>query len=151
MAPTGISSGKAGEVLRRETLRFAELRPRGTKVVEDAHASMPRGVPMNWMASAYLHPPIVVDGGSGAWFTDVDGNAYLDFNLADTSMFTGYGVEALARVAGERVAAGSQFLLPTEDAERSPRRSPRGSASLAGSTRSPRPRRTPRRSGWRGP
>jgi hypothetical protein len=26
----------------------------------------------------------------------VDGNSYLDFNLADTSMCTGYGVEALA-------------------------------------------------------
>ena len=30
-------------------------------------------------------------------------------------MFTGHGNEALARAAGERVAAGSQFLLPTED------------------------------------
>ena len=54
-------------------------------------------------------------------FTDVDGNSYLDFNLANTSMFTGYGVESLPGVAEERVAAGSQFLLPTEDAWRSAR------------------------------
>ena len=111
-----MSRRKVEDVLTRETDRFADLRPRGTRLVEDARRSMPLGVPMNWMASAYEHPPLFVDGGSGTTFTDVDGNSYLDFNLADTSMFTGYGVEALSRVAGERVAAGSQFLLPTEDA-----------------------------------
>jgi glutamate-1-semialdehyde 2,1-aminomutase len=77
---------------------------------------MPNGVPTSWMATLYEHPPIVVKEGSGGAFRDVDGNAYLDFNLADTSMYTGHGVEAVARAAGERVAAGSQFLLPTEDA-----------------------------------
>jgi glutamate-1-semialdehyde aminotransferase len=40
------------------------------------------------MATLYQHPPIVVNRGSGAAFTDLDGNGYLDFNLADTSMFT---------------------------------------------------------------
>lgn len=100
----------------REIRRFAELRPRGMALVERARASMPNGVPMTWMATLCDHPPIVVKEGAGAAFTDIDGNAYLDFNLADTSMFTGHGVEAVARVAGERVAAGSQFLLTTEDA-----------------------------------
>jgi glutamate-1-semialdehyde 2,1-aminomutase len=95
--------------------RFTELRPRSMRFLERARPSMPNGVPMAWMATLYQHPPIVVDRGSGAAFTDIDGNRYLDFNLADTSMFTGHGVEAVARAAGERVAAGSQFLLPTED------------------------------------
>ena len=74
---------------------------------------MPNGVPMTWMAALYDHPPIVVERGSGGTFIDVDGNEYVDFNLADTSMFTGYGVEAFARAVGERAAAGPQFLLPT--------------------------------------
>ena len=100
----------------REIRRFAELRPRGMGLVERARPSMPNGVPMTWMAMLCDHPPIVVKAGSGGAFTDIDGNGYLDFNLADTSMFPGHGVEAVARVAGERVAAGSQFLLPTEDA-----------------------------------
>jgi glutamate-1-semialdehyde 2,1-aminomutase len=30
-------------------------------------------------------------------------------------MFAGYGVEVVAGAAGERVAAGAQFLLPSED------------------------------------
>jgi glutamate-1-semialdehyde 2,1-aminomutase len=99
----------------RELARFAELRPRGMEVLERGRASMPAGVPMAWMATLYDHPPIVVQRGSGATFTDVDGNDYLDFNLADTSMFTGYGDERVARAAAERIAAGAQFLLPTED------------------------------------
>jgi glutamate-1-semialdehyde 2,1-aminomutase len=116
MTPPGVSQRRVDDVLARETERFAELRPRGTRLLEDARRSMPLGVPMNWMSSAYEHPPVFVESGSGATFTDVDGNSYLDFNLADTSMFTGYGDEALTRAAAERVAAGSQFLLPTEDA-----------------------------------
>jgi glutamate-1-semialdehyde 2,1-aminomutase len=71
---------------------------------------------MAWMSVLYTHPPIVVDTGHGAGFTDIDGNTYVDFNLADTSMFTGYGVEAITRAVSDRAATGSQFLLPTEDA-----------------------------------
>jgi glutamate-1-semialdehyde 2,1-aminomutase len=115
----GVSQipGERIRVLReRELERFAELRPRGMRMVDEARAVMPNGVPMTWMLSLYEHPPVVVDRGSGASFTDVDGNAYLDFNLADTSMFGGHGAEPVARAVADRVAAGSQFLLPTEDA-----------------------------------
>ncbi|MEA2275272.1 MAG: glutamate-semialdehyde -aminomutase [Solirubrobacteraceae bacterium] len=111
-----ISPERLASLRERELERFAELRPRGMRLLEDAAASMPNGVPTSWMATLYEHPPVVVRRGAGAGFTDVDGNAYLDFNLADTSMFTGHGVEAVTRAVAERVAAGVQFLLPTEDA-----------------------------------
>lgn len=77
---------------------------------------MPNGVPNAWMATLYDHPAIVVERGYGGVFTDVDGNCYVDFNLADTSMFTGYGVESVVQAVCERMVAGPQFLLPTEDA-----------------------------------
>jgi glutamate-1-semialdehyde 2,1-aminomutase len=99
----------------REMRRFTELRPRSMRFLESARPNMPNGVPMAWMATLYQHPPIVVERGSGTAFTDIDGNSYLDFNLADTSMFSGHGVEAVARATAERVPGGSQFLLPTED------------------------------------
>jgi glutamate-1-semialdehyde 2,1-aminomutase len=104
------------ELRERELERFAELRPRGMALLERASASMPNGVPMAWMATLYEHPPIVVDRGSGGTFADIDGNRYVDFNLADTSMFAGYGPEAVTLAVAERAAAGAQFLLPTEDA-----------------------------------
>ena len=110
------STADLAALRERELERFAELRPRGMAMLEEARRAMPNGVPTTWMATLYEHPPVVVDRGEGAGFTDVDGNRYLDFNLADTSMFAGHGVDAVARAAAERVAGGSQFLLPTEDA-----------------------------------
>jgi glutamate-1-semialdehyde 2,1-aminomutase len=115
MSVTPIDREQLNGLREREGRRFVEQRPRGMELVERARSSMPNGVPTAWMAFLYEHPPIVVDRGSGATFTDIDGNGYLDFNLADTSMFTGYGVDALTRAVTERVAAGPQFLLPTED------------------------------------
>jgi glutamate-1-semialdehyde 2,1-aminomutase len=112
---TRIAPRRQQALRKHEGRRFAELRPRGTQLVERARSSMSNGVPMSWMASLYEHPPIVVERGSGATFTDIDGNGYIDFNLADTSMFTGYGVDALTRAVTERMAAGPQFLLPTAD------------------------------------
>jgi glutamate-1-semialdehyde aminotransferase len=47
---------------------------------------------------------------------DVDGHRLLDMNLADTSMFCGYGPEPVVRAVSERIRTGSQFLMPTEDA-----------------------------------
>jgi glutamate-1-semialdehyde 2,1-aminomutase len=111
-----ISRERLADIRERELRRFAELRPRGGAHLAKARASMPKGVPVAWMADLYSHPPIVVDRGGGGTFTDVDGNEYIDFNLADTSMFTGFGIEAFALKVGEQAKAGPQFLLPGEDA-----------------------------------
>ncbi len=79
---------------------------------------MPNGVPMAWMSTLYTHPPVFADAGRGAVFTDIDGHSYIDFNLADTSMYTGYGVRAIADVVARRITDGPQFLLPTADSAR---------------------------------
>lgn len=78
-------------------------------------AVMPNGVPMSWMRGSYHHPPMFVAEGKGSHFRDVDGNDYADFNIADMSMFCGYAPEPVVRAVSERMAAGNQFLLPTED------------------------------------
>jgi glutamate-1-semialdehyde aminotransferase len=77
---------------------------------------MPLGVPMAWMASLHGHPPLYLERGEGAYVVDVDGHRLLDMNLADTSMFCGYGPEPVVRAVSERIRTGSQFLMPTEDA-----------------------------------
>jgi glutamate-1-semialdehyde 2,1-aminomutase len=76
---------------------------------------MPNGVPMAWMA-ADNDVPVFVSEGRGAHFRDVDGHDYLDANIADTSMFCGYAPPPVVEAVSRRVAAGSQFLLPSEDA-----------------------------------
>jgi glutamate-1-semialdehyde 2,1-aminomutase len=100
-----------------EAERFAQLRPRGAEALDRAKAAMPNGVPTSWMATLHDHPPIFVERGSGGSFIDIDGNSYVDFNLADLSMFSGYDVGAVVRTVSEQMSAGAQFLLPGLDAE----------------------------------
>jgi glutamate-1-semialdehyde 2,1-aminomutase len=100
----------------RENERFAAEHPESVALHRRARQSMPNGYPMGWGPDMYAHGPIFVESGEGAHFTDVDGRRYVDFNLADMSLFCGFAPEPVARAVAERVEAGPQFLLPTEDA-----------------------------------
>jgi len=71
---------------------------------------------MSWMASYFAHPPVWIDEGHGAHFTCADGVRFLDTNVGDKSTFCGIDPEPVVRAVQERVANGSQFMLPTEDA-----------------------------------
>jgi ornithine--oxo-acid transaminase len=51
------------------------------------------------------HPlPVVVESGSGAWLTDVDGNRYLDFLSAYSAVNFGHSNPALVKVAVDQLA-----------------------------------------------
>lgn len=99
-----------------EDERFVAARPRTIELWQRAERSMPNGVPMAWMRGSYHHPPLFVDDAAGMHFRDVDGHDYVDFNVADLSMFCGYAPEPIVRAVSERMTTGNQFLLPTEDA-----------------------------------
>jgi glutamate-1-semialdehyde 2,1-aminomutase len=76
---------------------------------------MPNGVPMSWLQNSYQPVPMFVSEGAGSRFRDVDGHEYADFNIADMSMFTGYGPAPVVAAVARAVAAGAQFMLPGED------------------------------------
>ncbi len=101
----------------REDARFLADHPRSLDLLERGRKVMPNGVPMAWMADpdTYRHPPVWVAEGKGAHFRDVDGHDYVDFNIADISMFCGYAPEPVVEAVARRMALGNQFLLPTED------------------------------------
>lgn len=99
-----------------EERAFIVRTARSRALYEKAAAHMPHGVPMSWMAGLWRTPPIYISSGKDAYFTDVDGNDYLDFNLCDLSMTVGYGNEAVARAADQQMRRGAHFLAPTEDA-----------------------------------
>jgi len=96
--------------------RFAAERPQSTARLERAVATFPRGVPMSWMDDLYEHAPIWVSHGSGAYFWDVDGHEYLDMFVADMSAFCGHAPEPVVTAVSRRMAAGNQFLLPSDEA-----------------------------------
>jgi len=114
--PSGVDRSRVKELKDREDARWLAEHPRSAELMARGRRVMPNGVPMAWHVGSYHHLPPWVAEGRGARFTDVDGHTYSDFNIADLSMFCGYGPEPLVRAVSDRVARGSQFLLPTEDA-----------------------------------
>jgi glutamate-1-semialdehyde 2,1-aminomutase len=102
----------------REAADFAAGRPRSAALSRRARSVMPDGVPMAWMAGLHRHAPLFVAGGQGSTFMDVDGNSYVDFNLADLSNTAGFGSNAVARAVEAQASRGMQFLLPGEDSIR---------------------------------
>ena len=112
----GVDPGRVEELWRRESARYARRHPRCLRLRERARTSMPHGVPMLWMASYFAHPPVWIDEGHGAHFTCADGRRFLDTNIGDKSTFCGIDPAPVVRAVQRRVAAGAQFMLPTEDA-----------------------------------
>src|SRR5262245_27315251 len=104
--------------LRRETARFAETHPRSRALHARAKRSLLAGVPMHWMVRWPGGFPIVVAGGSGARFRDVDGHEYVDFCLGDTGAMIGHAPPEVTAAVAERLGTGATFMLPVEDALR---------------------------------
>jgi glutamate-1-semialdehyde 2,1-aminomutase len=100
---------------QREDAAFVAARPRSLELWESGQRVMPNGVPMSWLRTSYDHPPLFVESAAGSRLRDVDGHEYSDFNIADMSMFTGYGSAPVVAAVSNQVALGSQYLLPTED------------------------------------
>ena len=113
---SGVDRERVRELKNVEDARFAAAHPRSAALIERGRAVMPNGVPMAWQVGSYHHLPMWVAEGKGTRLVDVDGNVYVDFNIADLSMFCGYAPEPLLRAVSEQMARGNQFLLPTEDA-----------------------------------
>ncbi|HEY4162659.1 MAG TPA: aminotransferase class III-fold pyridoxal phosphate-dependent enzyme [Dongiaceae bacterium] len=113
--PSGIDPAKLCRIRERERENFAARTPRSAALLARARHSMPNGVPMSWMAGLYDHAPIFVTGGQGAWFEDVDGHRYLDFNQADLAASLGFAPPAVTEAVQRRAAQGTSFLLPIED------------------------------------
>ena len=112
----GVDAGRVAELWQRESARYAREHPRCLELRERARRSMPHGVPMSWMTSYFAHPPVWVAAGHGAHFTCADGRRFLDTNVGDKSTFCGIDPPPVVRAVQRRVAAGAQFMLPTEDA-----------------------------------
>jgi glutamate-1-semialdehyde 2,1-aminomutase len=115
MADSSIDRDRLAAVRTREQAAFERRTQRSADLTARARRHLPDGVPMAWMAGLYEHRPIYVAHGDGCRFTDVDGNAYVDFNQADLSATCGFAPPAVLDAIAERAARGLQFLLPVEE------------------------------------
>jgi glutamate-1-semialdehyde 2,1-aminomutase len=115
LAPMPIDRDRLEALHARESDAFARRTARSAEHLARARERMPDGVPMAWMAGLVDHAPIVVAEGTGCRFTDLDGNAYLDFNQADLSASCGFAPAPVLEAIAERAPRGLQFLLPVEE------------------------------------
>jgi len=113
--PFEIDRIRLARLRRREEKAFHARIPKSLALWKKAKTVMPNGVPMSWMLGLHRHAPVFAARGDKAWFTDVDGNRYLDMNLSDLSATTGFGHPAITRAIARQAARGAQFLLPAED------------------------------------
>jgi glutamate-1-semialdehyde 2,1-aminomutase len=113
---TSLDRAQLARLRAREDERFTARTPVSAAWRARAAAHLPSAVPMAWMAGLYRTPVIYCAEGSGARFRDVDGNEYLDFNVADLSMTAGFAPAPVVAAVSRQVARGAHFLLPTPDA-----------------------------------
>jgi glutamate-1-semialdehyde 2,1-aminomutase len=98
----------------REQQRLDKRTPGSRTLYERARKSLSGGV-----ASAYQERkpwPIYLSHGEGSHVWDVDGNEMVDFHNGFGSMVQGHAHPAIVAAVRERVALGTHFAAPTEDA-----------------------------------
>jgi glutamate-1-semialdehyde 2,1-aminomutase len=111
-----VDRERLARLMAAETNHFEAANPRSRALWERAKASLPGGVPMNWMVKWAGPWPLFVESANGARFTDVDGHGYVDFCLGDTGAMAGHGPEATLRAVERQLPRGITHMLPTEDA-----------------------------------
>ncbi len=111
-----IDRSRLHDLMERERRTFRDTHPRSGELAAQAKASLLYGVPMNWMTRWPGDYPVFVREASGARFTDVDGNEYVDFCLGDTGGMAGHGPKVAVDAIAEQAAKGITLMLPTEDA-----------------------------------
>jgi len=111
---TELDRDRIAELTEREQKRLDERTPGSCAMYERARQALAGGV-----ASAYQARdpwPIYLSHGEGSRVWDVDGNEMIDFHNGFGSMVQGHAHPAIVRAVRERVALGTHFAAPTEDA-----------------------------------
>jgi glutamate-1-semialdehyde 2,1-aminomutase len=102
------------ELTRREQ-KVLEERTRASGALHArAVRSMTSGVPSSYQVREPW--PVYLTRGAGSLVWDVDGNEYSDFHNGFGSMVQGHAHPAIVRAVTDRIALGSHFAMPTEDA-----------------------------------
>ena len=111
-----IDRGRLHQLYEKEQQLFTQTHPQSDALFRRARKSLLGGVPMNWMSKWAGPFPVFVASASGAHFTDVDGNDYIDLCLGDTGAMTGHSPEASVCAIAEQLHRGITCMLPSEDA-----------------------------------
>ena len=101
-------------LIAREEARFLERQPRSAQLLQRASRSLAGGVTSSWQIA---RPQAVwLSHGVGSKVWDVDGTEYVDLHGGYGVMAVGHAHPAVVAAVAARVARGTHFAQPTEDA-----------------------------------
>jgi glutamate-1-semialdehyde 2,1-aminomutase len=102
------------ELIAAQERLFLERQPRSRDLLERAGRSLAGGVTSSWQIS---RPQAVwISHGAGSRVWDADGNEYVDLHGGYGVMAVGHAHPAVVAAVAERVARGTHFAQPTEEA-----------------------------------
>jgi glutamate-1-semialdehyde 2,1-aminomutase len=110
---TSLESSIAQQIAQQEEV-FLQRQPASAALVERARRSLAGGATSNWQIA---QPQAVwLSHGSGSKIYDVDGKEYVDLHGGYGVSLVGHAHPALVKAVTDRVARGTHFAQPTEDA-----------------------------------
>src|SRR3954451_691895 len=102
------------DLIASEEEVFLARQPRSRELTEQARGVLAGGATSSWQIAA---PQAVwLSHGAGSKVYDVDGNEYVDMHGGYGVMLVGHAHPAVVAAVSARVARGTHFAQPTEDA-----------------------------------
>jgi glutamate-1-semialdehyde 2,1-aminomutase len=102
------------ELTARETAALDAKHRSSLAYREEAKRRLPGGVSSSWQS--WPPHPIYVTHGQGSHVWDIDGNEYVDYHNGYGVMVMGHAHPKIVEAVRDRVALGTHFAQPTEDA-----------------------------------
>ena len=100
-------------ITEREEAAYRARTPRSAEMDTRARRSLPLGVASSFQT--YDPYPLFIAEGRGSRMWDIDGNEYLDFNMALGVLAAGHSHPAFVEALQRRVAIGTAFTYPIEE------------------------------------
>jgi len=108
-----VDRDRVRQVGEREEAAYRSRTPRSAALHERAKQSLPLGVASSFQA--YDPYPLFMTDARGSRIWDVDGNEYIDFDMAFGVLAAGHSHPLLAEALQHRVANGTCYTFPVED------------------------------------
>jgi glutamate-1-semialdehyde 2,1-aminomutase len=102
------------QFIAEEEAHFVDRQPASRRLFERARASLAGGVTSSWQITR--PQPVWLRGGKGSKVYDADGTEYVDLHGGYGAGLAGHGHPAIVAAVRRRVAEGTHFAQPTEDA-----------------------------------
>jgi glutamate-1-semialdehyde 2,1-aminomutase len=110
----GVDRARLAQIGEREEAAYRDRTQRSAALHERAQRSLPLGVASSFQT--YDPYPLFMTDARGSRITDADGNEYIDFDMAFGVLAAGHSHPLLAEALTHRVANGTCYTFPIEDA-----------------------------------